>query len=285
VRAARYCGVRLVTPKHIDMARSRVAHRQPLQVVAVDDEGTVPHVFFAGDNEAAAAYYGRILDYAQRIRGTTELGEIVRLLDRALGETRALHEVAALAAAHRQVAAAEARIDELKREVETTSSLLYLDHLTGALNRRGLNDAYLREAARADRSGRPLALGMLDLDDFKQLNDRLGHAAGDRALVHVANILRTALRPQDTIARYGGEEFVVLLPETSPEAARAAINRAREALVAAPLESNGRKLDLAFSAGIAACIGDQTFDTLLARADSALYTAKRGGKNQVHIAP
>jgi len=263
------------------MAKPRAARRQPLQIVATDGTGAVaPHAFSAGDNEATAAYYGRILDYAQRIRGTAELDEIVRLLDRALSETRALHHVAALAAAHRQVAAAEARINELKREVEATSSLLYMDHLTGALNRRGLNDAYLREAARADRGGRPLALGMLDLDDFKQLNDRLGHAAGDHALVHVANVLRATLRPQDTIARYGGEEFVVLLPETSSEAALAAINRARETLAATPMEFDGHRSHLAFSAGVAACAGDETLDNLLARADSALYSAKHAGKNR-----
>lgn len=256
------------------------AARRALRVVA----GTVAAAQAASESGDTTAYYERIVTFARRIRDAGELSEIVRLLDQALDETHALHRVAALATAHRQVQAAETRIAELKQQVETVNGLLYVDHLTGALNRRGLEDAYQRESARADRTGKSLALALIDLDNFKLLNDRAGHVAGDRALTHVASILRATLRPQDVIARYGGEEFVILLSETSLADGLSAITRAREALAAAPLDLPRSTLAVTFSAGVAACHGEEALDGLLARADHALYGAKRAGKNQAYAA-
>src|SRR5690606_2572761 len=91
------------------------------------------------------------------------------------------------------------------------------DQLTGTLNRRGLEEVFEKEAARAQRRGSTLSIGLLDIDHFKKLNDTLGHHTGDAALVHLANVVRKHLRPQDVLARFGGEEFLILLPETETD--------------------------------------------------------------------
>ena len=101
------------------------------------------------------------------------------------------------------------------------SELVREDQLTGSLNRRGLDDVFERERARADRRGTPLCIAMLDLDDFKRLNDTYGHLAGDDALSHLVKVVKDTLRSMDVIARFGGEEFLILLPETTVEAAAA----------------------------------------------------------------
>jgi len=230
------------------------------------------------------AYYRRIHAVAQRIRGTTDIGEIVRLLDQALGETHLLHDMTVLADARSEVRAAETRIARLRKEVDTANSLLRIDHLTNVLNRRGLEEAYRREAARASRSSLPLAVALLDLDNFKRLNDTEGHPVGDRALAHVAATLRDALRPQDLIARYGGEEFALLLPDTDTAAALTALARVRTVFGNRPLRVGRRKLPLTFSAGVTVRTHAAALPDLIATADKALYAAKRAGKDRVHAA-
>jgi len=129
-------------------------------------------------------------------------------------------------------------------------------------------------------SGTPLSVVLLDIDDFKRLNDSCGHEAGDQALVQVAAVARRTLRPQDVLARIGGEEFVVLLPETALKPALAAMSRLQTMLVASPFTYRGRKLPLTFSAGIALREAGEPLESLLMRADKALYRAKRAGKNR-----
>ena len=144
----------------------------------------------------------------------------------------------------------------LDRQIET-------DPLTGALNRTGFHRRIAAELARATRSGSPLALLMLDLDDFKRINDEGGHAAGDRTLVDLVAGIRAHARAYDCVARIGGDEFVVLLPETTP--AEAAEFADRLAAVGA----------VAWSCGFAFGGAGDTVDDLLARADAQLYAAKR----------
>nr|WP_246345674.1 GGDEF domain-containing protein [Conexibacter arvalis] len=136
------------------------------------------------------------------------------------------------------------------------------DHLTGLLNRHGFGKAAGRERALASRTGYPLALAVIDLDGLKAVNDRHGHAAGDRLLRDAARAWERTLRPGDLIARFGGDEFVVLFPATAEEDARTAVERLRGAHPAS------------WCAGVTAWRRDERIDDCLARADAHLYAAK-----------
>jgi diguanylate cyclase len=175
--------------------------------------------------------------------------------------------------------AAEARIGELEEALSEARAAAFTDALTGALNRRGFEDAYRREVARARRHGSRLALALIDLDDFKRLNDTLGHQAGDEALVHLVMELRAALRPSDILCRFGGEEFVVLLPETALPEAAAAISRFQRQFAANAVP--GRDVVVTFSAGVVLHELTESLADSMVRADTATYAAKRAGKNCV----
>jgi len=178
-----------------------------------------------------------------------------------------------------ELLAAEARIADLEGELSRAQAAALTDTLTGALNRRGFDQAHEREAARSRRSGRPLALALIDLDDFKHLNDTLGHQAGDEALVHLVRILRSALRPSDILGRYGGEEFIVMLPDTRLDEAVTALSRFQRQL--ADCRVAGIGIALTFSAGVVVQVPDESLLESIARADAATYAAKRAGKNRV----
>lgn len=229
-------------------------------------------------------YRQRIEAYAERIRRARDPAEIVGVLDQALRETRALHDQEPAFEARRRAAEAERQIEALRAELGLVTALLREDPLTGALNRRGLREGFERESARTGRLGTDLSVILLDLDNFKKLNDEHGHAVGDRALAHVTQVARRTLRPSDQFGRFGGEEFVALLPEAGIEEARACALRLQAALAAAPLELGRSVLALTFSAGVARRRGDESFDQCLERADAALYGAKRAGKNRVKLA-
>ena len=155
------------------------------------------------------------------------------------------------------------------------------DPLTFALNRRGLESAFRVEAARAARYTAPLAVVVIDIDDFKRLNDSLGHVVGDRALVHLATTLQTTLRPTDFIARLGGEEFALLLPATDLNEAFDASERLRRELAQRPFMWDGVPRSITFSAGVAQWRDAESLEDLVQRADGAMYQAKRAGKNRV----
>jgi len=180
---------------------------------------------------------------------------------------------------------------ELEQELERLS---HHDSLTGLFNRHRFEEELRRQLAYTRRYGKGGALLMLDLDRFKQINDELGHAAGDRALCRVAELLGDNLRASDTVARdvdptvarLGGDEFVALLPEVDEAEATAAAERLASALGAAPLRIDGREVELRVSIGVA------TFDEhgrpgeqdLLAAADRAMYVAKAGGGGGAKLA-
>jgi diguanylate cyclase (GGDEF)-like protein len=177
--------------------------------------------------------------------------------------------------AEARAAAAEARAAELER-------LAFTDPLTGLLNRRRLIELAERELARSRRYGRALSLLMLDIDRFKLVNDRLGHEAGDAALCQVARTCSAMLRAGDLLARWGGEEFVTVLPETDAAGARRLAERLRAAVDGQPARQGSRAIPMTVSIGIAELAGeDDGIATLVARADEALYAAKRAGRNLV----
>lgn len=168
----------------------------------------------------------------------------------------------------------------LERAFATASS--DLDPLTGVHNRQAMLRDLQREQARVDRSGRPCALAMLDLDHFKQVNDRHGHAAGDAVLSVAADRFIGALRAYDTVYRYGGEEFLVCLPDTPVALAVRVIERLLDKLRAAPIVIAGPcELRVTFSAGVAELVPGGGVDDAIDRADAALYQAKQAGRNRV----
>jgi diguanylate cyclase (GGDEF)-like protein len=169
------------------------------------------------------------------------------------------------------------------------AALSTTDPLTGIPNRRALDDHLEDELARARRYGTPLAVVMLDLDHFKRLNDRHGHAAGDAVLRQVASVLDAEKRRGDTIARFGGEEFVAILSHADEAAAQGWAERVKGRLASMAIEVGGTILRVTASFGVAGCLpGDSGFaggESLLAAADRALYVAKARGRNRVVVAP
>lgn len=125
---------------------------------------------------------------------------------------------------------------------------------------------------------------MLDLDHFKKVNDEHGHGVGDRALVHLATVAKSGIRETDVVCRYGGEEFVVVFPGAGADGAQFVVDRMRGMFEKTPLIAGALKLQVRFSAGVAELSGADTRDTLLKRADDALYGAKRAGRNRVMVA-
>jgi diguanylate cyclase (GGDEF)-like protein/PAS domain S-box-containing protein len=172
-----------------------------------------------------------------------------------------------------------------KRSEDDMKLLATVDPLTGAYNRRQGDALLAAEFGRYARDGRPFAVLMLDIDHFKEINDRLGHAAGDSVLCALVGTCQSALRTIDIVVRWGGEEFLLLLPGTDATAAVVAAERVRTKLaemqVAAP---GGSAIHLTVSIGIAVAAGEGS-DDLLRRSDMALYAAKRGGRNRTELAP
>jgi diguanylate cyclase len=231
-----------------------------------------------------SAYFRRIESYAQRIRGSDDVNAIINILDEALTETRALGEDPRARAAPERVRKTERDIEELQIELRHLRGLVHVDHLTGLLNRSGLDLSYKREAARADRGNSQLGVALIDIDDFKRLNDRHGHQAGDAALVHLADIIRRTVRPSDVVVRFGGEEFLFLLPDAENRQTSRALHRLQHDLTRHPLVYHGEEIPMSFSAGVAVRAQGQSRDSIIAAADRALYAAKRAGKQRVMTA-
>jgi diguanylate cyclase len=175
-----------------------------------------------------------------------------------------------------QLASAEARVAELETALREASEAARHDPLTGVLNRRGMNESFAREAARAARNGQPLAVAIIDLDDFKRVNDLHGHTVGDAALVHLARLMSETLRPTDLCCRIGGEEFVVVMPGADRGAAQRALARLQAVMAVRPVADT--PVTLAFSAGVVLGQRGESLDEMLMRADLAVYRAKAAGK-------
>jgi diguanylate cyclase len=191
-----------------------------------------------------------------------------------------------LNAEHSRATELQDRVRELESELRRLSDEVSTDALTQVANRRGLAQAFEAESARALRGDAAdpglagLAIGLIDIDNFKKLNDTLGHAVGDTALKSLAAAVRERLRPVDHLARFGGEEFVVLLPATEIGEAQQALTRLQRALTASLFMHDGHEVFVTFSAGVTAWRPGEALETALERADEALYEAKRSGKNR-----
>ena len=161
-----------------------------------------------------------------------------------------------------------------------------MDYLTATYNRRAIEELGARAIAAARRHGMPLAMLVVDIDHFKRINDELGHAAGDTALMQTVARIRSLLRTEDVFGRLGGEEFIVLMPGTDTESALTAAERIREAFATEPLRMEGKNDRLiTLSIGVAVLApADRQFSQLLQRADRAMYAAKNAGRDLVMAA-
>ena len=158
------------------------------------------------------------------------------------------------------------------------------DQLTGLLNRRGFKEYGERAFSAARRAGTPLSVIMTDIDRFKNINDKFGHAAGDAALVHFARMVSESRRSEDVVARVGGEEFALLLPGTELRDAMALADQLCAKVGSTPMDVTGIGMPMTSSFGVSAISKkDKSLDDLVLRADRALYRSKRAGRNQVDL--
>jgi diguanylate cyclase (GGDEF)-like protein len=178
---------------------------------------------------------------------------------------------------------------DLAEQLQSANTLLSAearhDALTGALSRRYFLDLLRHEIERAHASNEPLCMAIADLDHFKQINDRFGHAAGDRALEHFVDTCRAELRGGDAIGRLGGEEFGLLLPATDLAGGREVVERLRLRLKAIPSPKLPASVGLSVSIGITELSSDDLPERIMSRADTALYAAKTGGRDRTEALP
>lgn len=172
------------------------------------------------------------------------------------------------------------RREHLERELRRIASV---DELTGLHTRRHVLELGEHEYRRLARHQRELAILLIDLDHFKRINDSHGHAAGDEVLRHVGSLFRASLREGDIAGRFGGEEFLAILPETDLPAARQIAERLRTCLDQSVIVWRDIRIRLTLSIGIATTVADEPIERTIARADRALYDAKRSGRNRVQV--
>jgi diguanylate cyclase len=235
---------------------------------------------------SSSGYHGKMEESVRLMEQARSLEDIAPVLKEVIGATRLMTAEALavrneLQTMREKTQATDAELSKLHQELDRVSAQALHDHLTGALNRKGLDEALNRELSSLRRKGSPLCVSLLDIDNFKKLNDSKGHATGDVALAHLAQVARECMRPQDTLARYGGEEFVLLMPDTPLEQGIAAMTRLQRELSKRFFLAGTEKVLITFSAGVAQVAPDEAGDDAIKRADQAMYLAKRAGKNRV----
>ncbi|MEP7283551.1 MAG: diguanylate cyclase, partial [Rubrivivax sp.] len=257
------------------------------EIGAIDDD--------TGRFEARLGEHAQAVERAESLQS---LAGVVRALvdDSHAVQTRVRATRERLQQDHARTLTLESRVRELEGEMRRLSDEVATDALTQVANRRGLQQAFEAECTRAARAtdgeaaadgaagAATLSVALIDIDNFKRLNDSLGHAAGDQALRLLAAAVRERLRPIDTVARFGGEEFVLLLPATPLSEAQQLLTRLQRDLSASLFMHDGREVFVTFSGGVAAWSAGETIDAVLERADDALYEAKRTGKNRTCVA-
>lgn len=236
--------------------------------------------------ESTGTFHDELEMSARLIEQAKSITEIAPVLKEVVGATSrmATDSLAVrdeLSAMRVHATQTEAELAKLHQELDRVSSEARHDSLTGALNRKGLDEAIERELSTVRRKETPLSVALLDIDNFKKLNDSLGHAMGDNALNHLATVARECMRPQDTLARFGGEEFVVLLPDTPLDKGVEAMTRLQRELTKRFFLAGTEKILITFSAGVAQLEDGESGTEAIRRADQAMYLAKRAGKNRV----
>lgn len=270
--------------QQIEMQRSLEEARSSLKdmlSMIVDRLGSV--------GNSTARFQQRISTYQQELVGQPDALVVARVVGGLLADTKQVAEEIHksqqdLAEARRKVESYELRVRSLEHELAQTARMVQNDPLTHALNRRGLDEVFRIEVSRSSRYRVPLTVVMIDLDDFKAINDHLGHAAGDRALIHFVTTAQASLRSTELIARTGGEEFVVVFPATGLTESVDAIRRLQRELARSRFQFEGQSRVMTFSGGAAAWREGESLAQILRRADTAMYEAKNGGKDRIIIA-
>ena len=226
--------------------------------------------------------------YVDTIANADSLESLAGVVRQMVEESRAVHGLVSdtqqrLQEGRQRASELEAQVRTLESELRRLSEEVSTDVLTEVANRRGLMQAFDVETARLERQGGDLAIGLLDIDNFKKLNDTLGHAVGDTALKTLAGHVQKQLRAVDVVARFGGEEFVVLLPGVPVDEAQVTLTRLQRTLSASLFMHDGREVFVTFSAGVTRFRPGEPLESALERADEALYEAKRTGKNRTCI--
>ncbi len=236
--------------------------------------------------DTTGEYQNKLEQYSEKISNTDDIKELNQLLVLIMEETSQMQKSTLnyrndFLAARAEVSLAQNKINQLETELHEMGEKVHEDHLTGILNRRGLDNAFERETSRSMRHQVPLCFALLDIDNFKLLNDTHGHQVGDDALVYLVESIKETTRPEDIVSRYGGEEFVILLPNTNLEEAVHILSRIRRNLTKKFFLHENKRLLITFSAGVAQLQPGESQESIFKRADEALYRAKRGGKNQI----
>jgi diguanylate cyclase len=235
-------------------------------------------------SDSTGSYTEKVSEVTSRIARAENLTQLSHLVMSLLSDTQTMS--ADMLRARDDLDAARARARDLETRTKTlevelakASALVRTDPLTEALNRRGFEEVYARQMKRP--SGRPLCVALLDIDDFKRINDSYGHLVGDDALKYLAEVMRECTRPTDAVGRYGGEEFCVLFPETSLEAASDVMTRIQRELTRRVFMQDHSRVLLTFSCGVTEVGSGESLEDSLVRADGALHEAKLRGKNKV----
>jgi diguanylate cyclase len=213
------------------------------------------------------------------LKSSRDKQQILSLLTQVVAQAGGIQNT--VEASHKELVETRYTLINMQNELSETRQLLNEDVLTGALNRRGLDQTLSREVARSHRINSKLTLAMLDLDHFKKINDEFGHTAGDQMLMHFATVIRSVLRKSDALVRYGGEEFTLVLPDTDARGTLLVLGRLQQLMQRFPLNFEGRQINTTYSAGVAVLREDENGHALLRRADEALYQAKDAGRNQI----
>ena len=236
--------------------------------------------------ESSSAFHGKMEACVQLLEQARSVEDFTPVLKDVVGATRLMANEARstrdeLRAMREKTQATQDKLSRLHQELDRVSTQVRHDALTGVLNRKGLDETIEREISSAQRKATPLCVALLDVDNFKKINDIKGHTIGDAALQHLVAVTRECLRAQDSLARYGGEEFVILLPDTTLDVGVEIMRRLQRELSTRFFLADSEKFLITFSAGVAQLQPEETGTEAIGRADKAMYLAKRAGKNRV----
>lgn len=233
---------------------------------------------------SAGTYTDKVGEVSAKIAKAENLTQLSHLVTSLLSDTQLMSSDMMRARDDLDTARARARDLEtrtkaLEAELAKASMLIRTDPLTAALNRRGFEEVYAQQLTRA--SGSSLCVALLDIDDFKRINESYGHIVGDDALKYLAGVMRDITRPTDAVGRYGGEEFVVLFPHTTIAGATDVMTRIQRELTRRVFMQDNSRVLITFSCGVTEVGVGESLEKALVRADEALHDAKRKGKNKV----
>ena len=191
--------------------------------------------------------------------------------------------ISPLVSMQQQLSSLQKQTDSYRKKLVEQRINMYTDPLTRVPNRMAYNERASKEWDRCQAQNKPLSIAVVDVDHFKRINDKYGHAAGDKTLQAIARHLKTNLTSSEFMARWGGEEFIILLPDHASDKLLNRLNELREGLAKLPFKFKQERLTVTASIGGTQCRTGEKLDAAFERADKGLYKAKSGGRNQVVI--